>query len=194
MRFCATIGHSNHTIDDFIKILLSHHINTVIDVRSAPYSRRHPQFNRESLKTDLNLHDIRYLYLGDRLGGRHTDPQLLFPNGRVNFKKVRETAWFQEAITRVVAEIDRGFTVVLLCAEKDPLRCHRFLLICPALVRLGVTVVHITGEGKQMSQEEVEERLLKTCGLDKRQFGLFEPVKTREELLEEAYDLTIRGR
>ncbi len=76
---CYSIGHSNHSIDAFVRMLLAHGVNCAVDVRSAPDSRRQPQFNRESIKTDLKLADIRYLYLGDSLGARHSKPSVLHP-------------------------------------------------------------------------------------------------------------------
>lgn len=194
MHACATIGHSNHSLETLIRILQAHRIDTVIDVRSAPYSRRHPQFNRETLKTDVQLYDLRYLYLGDLLGGRQTDPRVLLPDGGVDFSRVRELPSFQEGIRRVLAEIKQGFSVALLCAEKDPFDCHRFLLLSPALVAAGVTVTHIIGEGRLVPQEELEERLLKQYGLTTLQPKLFEQLKTRAELLAEAFALKNRER
>lgn len=189
MLCCTTVGHSNYAFDTFIKIIKSHQINCVIDIRSTPYSRRNPQFNRETLKTDLQLYEIGYQYMGDRLGGRHTDPRVLFSDGRVDFSRVRELALFQEGIQQVVAEIRKGLRISLTCAEKDPFDCHRFLLVSPALVRAGVTVSHILAEGKMVSQDELEERLLKKYSKAGRQPGLFDRPKTRSELLEEAYTL-----
>jgi len=189
-----TVGHSNHSLETLIHILHAHRIDTVIDVRSAPYSRRCPQFNRETLKTDLQLHDLRYRYLGDLLGGRQSDPQVLLPDGRADYRRVRELPSFQEGIRRVLAEIEQGFTVALLCAEKDPCDCHRFLLISPALVSAGVTMIHVLGEDRLATQEELEERLLQHYGLSGQQPGLFERPKTRAELLAEAFALKNRGR
>ena len=192
MLFCSTVGHSNYSFDMFIKIIKSHQINCVMDIRSIPYSRRNPQFNRETLKTDLQLQEIGYRYMGDWLGARHTDPKVLLPDGKVDFSRVRELALFQEGIQQVVAEISKGLRISLLCAEKDPFDCHRFLLVSPALVRAGVTVSHIMAEGKMVSQDELEERLLKKYSKAGLQPGLFDGPKTRSELLEEAYALKNR--
>jgi len=192
MLFCSTVGHSNYSFDMFIKIIKSHQINCVMDIRSIPYSRRNPQFNRETLSTDLQLHEIGYRYMGDRLGGRHTDPKVLLPDGKVDFSRVRELALFQEGIQQVVAEISNGLRISLLCAEKEPFDCHRFLLVSPALVRAGVTVSHILAEGKIVSQDELEERLIKKYSKAGLQPGLFDRPKTRSELLEEAYALKNR--
>jgi uncharacterized protein (DUF488 family) len=189
MLFCTTVGHSNYSCDTFIKILACHQIQAVIDIRSTPYSRRNPQFNRETLKTDLQLHDIMYIYMGDRLGGRHTDPKLLLPGGNVDFSRVRGLALFQEGIQQVVAHISTGERTALMCAERDPFDCHRFMLVSPALVRAGVTVSHIMAAGQQVSQDELEERLLNKYSKASLQPGLFERPKTRSQLLEEAYAL-----
>ncbi|MCX8043568.1 MAG: DUF488 domain-containing protein [Desulfobacterota bacterium] len=189
MRACATIGHSDHRLEAFINILRSYAIDTLIDIRSVPYSRRHPQFNRESLKTDLQLHDIRYLYLGDRLGGRQTDQGVLLPDGRVDFIAVRKLPSFQEGIHRVIAEIEQGFTVALLCAEKEPFDCHRFMLVSPALAEQGIILRHIIDEQRSITQHELEEQLLQKYGLNSRQPSLFEQQKSRQNRLDEAYAL-----
>jgi uncharacterized protein (DUF488 family) len=193
MHTCMTVGHSNYDIATLVRILRSPAVDTIVDIRSTPYSRRYPQFNRESFRTDLELYDMRYQYLGDRLGGRHTDPQVLFPDGRVDFSKVQQLPLFQEGITRLITEIKKGQRIALLCAEKDPFDCHRFMLVAPALVKKGITVFHILGEGKLVSQEELEDRLLKKYFPGGLQPSLFESPRSRDELLEQAYLLKSRG-
>jgi uncharacterized protein (DUF488 family) len=91
---CFTIGYSNYPIDHFLTILTNLGINTVIDVRSSPYSRFNPHFNRENLENSLNRSDIGYRYLGHKIGGRYTDPGLLYPDGTVNYRKVQNTEKF----------------------------------------------------------------------------------------------------
>lgn len=84
-----SIGYSDHLFDIFLELLNKYTIACIIDVRSAPYSKRTPQFNRELLKVDLKERDIEYVYLGDKVGGRYSDPKLLFDNKQVDFEKVR---------------------------------------------------------------------------------------------------------
>ena len=94
-----TIGHSIYEIEDFIKLLQKNNINTVVDIRSTPYSKFASQFNRELLKQILKKNSICYIFMGNLLGARYDDKNLLFDNGKVNFKKVQETKNFQDGIT-----------------------------------------------------------------------------------------------
>jgi uncharacterized protein (DUF488 family) len=144
---CFTIGHGNYPIDRFIDILRHIGIDIIIDVRSTPYSRFNPQFNRENLEKSLKERAIGYLFMGDRLGGRYTEPGLLFPDGTVNYRKVQETEQFRKGIGRLLELITGDKLVALMCAEKDPELCHRSLLIAPALNKTGVRVVHVRADG-----------------------------------------------
>ena len=157
---CVTIGHGNYPIDLFIDSVRSAGIDTIIDVRSSPYSRFNPQFNRENLEKALKERDIHYQFMGDRLGGRYTDPGLLFPDGTVDYRKVQDTEMFKEGISRLLAIISSGKTIALMCAEKEPERCHRFVLISPVLQEKGISVVHIRPEGKLQANKELEQELV----------------------------------
>ena len=142
-RTCFTIGHGNYPTDLFIDAVRSAGIDTIIDVRSTPYSRFNPHFNRENLEKFLKESAINYRFMGDRLGGRYTDPSVLFPDGTVDYRKVQETKLFKEGIGRLLAIISGGRKIALMCAEKEPERCHRFVLISPVLQSKGISVVHI---------------------------------------------------
>lgn len=187
MLSCKTVGHSTCSFDSFIRLIQAHGIHAVIDIRSTPYSRHNPQFNRETVKTDLQLHDISYTYMGDWLGGRYDDPGVLLPNGTPDFSRVRRLPRFQEGIKLLLEELKKGYQSALMCAEKDPFDCHRFMLVSRELARRRVRVEHITGEEKPITQEELEERLLKKYGKLSKQPSLFDKPKSRDELLEEAY-------
>jgi uncharacterized protein (DUF488 family) len=152
---CFTIGHSNHPIDRFIEIVRNAGIDTIIDVRSTPYSRFSPQYNRQNLERSLTEHGISYVFMGDTLGGRYTDSTLLLPHGMVDYRKVRETEQFKEGIGRLRGIIASGKAVALMCAEKEPERCHRFLLIAPVLEGAGVRVVHVLGDGTLKDHAEL---------------------------------------
>jgi uncharacterized protein (DUF488 family) len=186
---CYSIGHSNHSIETFVRMLLAHSVNCVVDVRSVPYSRRHPQFNRESIKTDLKLADIQYRYLGDSLGARHSLPSVLTPDGKVDFSCVRLMPAFQEGIARVISGIQKGLCIAIMCAERDPFDCHRFVLVSRELAGRGVCVEHIFAQGQLRSQKELEQQLLEKYGLHRCQPALFEQPKNKDELLAQAYGL-----
>jgi uncharacterized protein (DUF488 family) len=153
-----TIGHSTHSMDDFLALLRSQSVTAIADVRSAPYSRRRTEYNREPLKAALRDAGIAYVFLGRELGARPTDPTLYF-DGRVQYDMLAETAAFQDGLTRVIDGL-RHHRIAIMCAEKDPIQCHRGLLISPRLEVLGVGVSHILGHGGLETHAEAMTRLL----------------------------------
>ena len=154
-----TIGHSNHPIEKFIDLLLLHRIDALADVRSAPASRFHPQFNKKSLAESLKQAGIAYVFLGRELGARSEDPTT-YENGRVQYRKLAATPLFRSGIERV-EQGARNLRISLMCAEKDPLDCHRTLLVSRALERDHVAVTHILADGALESQHDTMRRLLK---------------------------------
>jgi uncharacterized protein (DUF488 family) len=166
-------------LEAFVLLLRQHEVDVLADVRSAPYSRFSPQFNRKSLEQDLPAHGIRYVFFGRELGGRPDDPSC-YEAGRVRYQHVAATESFRSGIERVLREAD-GCHVALMCAEREPLECHRTLLVSPALIERGVRVAHILGDGRVEAHEAAMERLLDIVGLPHQ--DLF---RTRDELVTEA--------
>ena len=154
-----TIGHSNLELEEFFSILSKHGVQTVCDVRSRPASFRFAQFNREGFEVNLRDAGFRYEFLGESLGGRPTDPRVYQANGLVDYFLRRKARDFVAEVDRVV-ELSRKQEIALMCAEEDPLHCHRFLMICPELLERRVTPVHIRRGGAVESQREAEDRLL----------------------------------
>jgi uncharacterized protein (DUF488 family) len=182
-----TVGHSNQEMSDFLGTLLRHEIKVVCDVRSRPGSFRFPQFNRELLEARLAGAKIRYEFCGEQLGGRPLDPQCYFAGGLVDYRKRRGSPAFREAIDRAIA-LSRQRKTAILCAEEDPLHCHRFLLICPALLERGVVPVHLRRGGTVETQSDAEDRLLQLHGFaDVTSDSLFS--HGREAALEDALRL-----
>jgi hypothetical protein len=179
-----TIGHSSLELDQFLKMLITHEIKALCDVRSRPGSFRFPQFNREPLEACLASAGIRYEFLGDTLGGRPSDPFAYHADGIVNYEERRKAKDFRAGIDRAL-ELNAASDIALMCAEEDPLQCHRFLMICPALLDCGVTPVHIRRGGELESQREAEDRLLKLHDLTAFDSGsLF--ISEREVALQDA--------
>lgn len=177
-----TIGHSTHELAVFLDLLKRHDAEVVADVRSSPYSRFNPQFNREILKKELRTHGIRYVFLGEELGARSDDPSC-YENGRVQYERLVRTEPFRSGIKR----IERGaseYRVCLLCAEKDPLECHRTILVSKELVEHGSPVSHILADGSIETHEEAMSRLLEITGL-----SMNDLFNTREQLLTNALKL-----
>ncbi len=162
-RRLFTIGHSNLGMEDLLSALIRHEIKVVCDVRSRPGSFRYPQFNREPLEARLISARIRYEFYGDQLGGRPLDPAYYLANGLVDYVARRGAPDFLQAVDRMLAA-SRQNNTVMMCAEEDPLHCHRFMLICPAVVQRGVTPAHLRRGGVLEQHRDVEDRLLQLHG------------------------------
>ena len=173
------MGHSAHDVARFVDLLVRHGVEAVADVRSMPYSRRHPQFNRETLKESLKASGIAYVFLGKELGARSTDPSC-YENGRVQFRKLAATRLFRSGLKRVLDGSEQ-MRIALMCAEKDPLNCHRTLLVTRELVALGRKVNHILADGEIETHEAAMNRLCKQLNIKE------DLLRTPEELDNDAY-------
>ncbi len=163
-----TIGHSTHTVSRFIELLVTHQIDVLVDVRSAPYSRFTSQFNHEILEHDLRKAGLRYLFLGRELGARSED-RSCYANGRVQYARLAQTPLFQSGIDRVI-EGSKRYRIALMCAEKEPLECHRALLVAPALSARNLSIFHIHADGRLESHEEAMDRLLDLTNVPDQDF------------------------
>lgn len=175
-----TIGHSTHSINGFIKLLKDYNITAVCDVRSSPYSKFNPQFNRESLKYELKINKIAYVYLGKELGPRSKDEND-YVNGKVQYDFLEKSDSFKSGIKRIMDGIHK-YKVALMCSEKDPIECHRTILICKNLRNKKLNIKHIHFDGNIELHHNLEKRLLNIFNIPEH--NLF---STYEELLEEAY-------
>ena len=175
-----TIGHSTHPIDKFVAFLDAHHIDAIADVRSMPYSRRSPQFNREGFAQALAAVGRTYVFLGQELGARPED-RSCYLDGKVQFEILGQAPLFRRGIERVCRG-SREHRIALMCAEKEPLVCHRTILVSRHLVAAGLLVDHILGTGLLESHPDAMSRLLSELGM--LGHDLF---KSREELETEAY-------
>ena len=136
-----TIGHSNMTLETFFEILESFKIDTVTDVRSSPYSKFVSHFNRENIKKKLVENGMRYIFLGDCIGGKPRDKKY-YENGNVNYRLISRSDRYIEGINRII-ELNSKDNIVLMCSEEDPYNCHRHNLITQTLVKKGFEVIHI---------------------------------------------------
>src|SRR5918994_6978774 len=145
-RSVFTVGHSNHSAEKFLGLLKDCGIEFVVDTRSHPYSRHAPRFNARALEATLSENGIGYLFLGGELGGRPRGGEYYDDNGRVDYALLGCSGPFLDGISRLEKEI-HARTVVLLCSEENPIRCHRRLLVGRALEEIGFTLRHIRGDG-----------------------------------------------
>jgi uncharacterized protein (DUF488 family) len=151
-----TIGHSNLAIDDFLRLLKDNYIRVLVDVRSQPFSRFNPQYNRDSLKYALAEATIGYVFAGDSLGGRPADPACykdgVVPDGKANYLKLVDYAqvmqrdWYQAGIERLLQHAGERL-VAIMCSEEDPMHCHRHHLVAQTLLKRGVAVWHLRADG-----------------------------------------------
>jgi uncharacterized protein (DUF488 family) len=182
-----TIGHSTHEINYFIDLLDTYNINCVVDVRTLAASRFNPQYNKSALSVSLKDHKITYIHMPQEFGARHTDPALL-TNGRVDFDKVRKSESFRKGVERVRHGVNKGFAIALMCAEAEPLECHRFSLISVAL-RDEFEIVHILKDKSSITQLDLEGELLKKYKKKMLTSDLFQSAHTYDERLKAAYKL-----
>jgi uncharacterized protein (DUF488 family) len=159
-----TIGHSNHSIEKFLALLQGSEINMVVDVRSAPFSKMFPQFNQEALKNSLSDIAIGYIFLGDHIGGRSDDPED-YVNGQVVYNLLAAKEVFKRGINRL-REGSGKFKIALMCSEKEPLDCHRTLLVSQTLALEGLGVSHIHADGTIETHKNALARLLTLHKLD----------------------------
>ena len=175
-----TVGHSNSSFEKFSALLVQNGITAVADVRSTPHSAYNPHFNREPLAESLKAAGIAYVFLGDELGARRLEPEC-YRGRRVDFSLVSRSSLFYRGLNRV-AEGLKTHSIALMCAEKEPLECHRTALICRyGEYRIG-RAGHLLADGRVETQEELETRLLQLAGQPER--DLFRSLKER---LDEAY-------
>jgi uncharacterized protein (DUF488 family) len=164
-----TIGYGNRTIDEFLQILRNYDVSFLLDVRSSPYSRFSPAFNKDTLEAACRSAGVRYLFVGDQLGGRPRSDSCYDSEGRVDYLKLAQEEYFREGITRLNTAVSKGICFALMCSELRPEECHRSKLIGEALKRLHIQIRHIDADGSLVDQSAVIDRI--TGGQDDL-FGL----------------------
>ncbi len=167
-----TIGHSNHTVERFVRLLVEHKVEVLADARSQPFSRYVPHFNRDPLKRALEEGGIKYVFMGDEIGGRPQASDCYDAQGNVLYPAIEEKDFYRHGIDRLL-EGAAKYRVCVLCSEEDPVHCHRWRLVSRTLVARGVDVCHIRGDGRLEADTEVDRRfrLLEPADLQLDLFG-----------------------
>ena len=153
-----TVGHSTHTFEKFLELFERNGVTAIVDVRSNPFSRHNPQFNKDTLSAELKKHGIAYVFLGKELGARSDDPSC-YEGGKVSYSRLTQTPIFKAGIERVLNGA-RKYRIALMCAEKEPLDCHRTFLVSRELDKRGVSIVHILSDGSTETQSQTMRRLV----------------------------------
>ena len=182
MNRIFTIGYSTHTLDDFIRLLRKFDVSATLDVRSNPYSQFTPQFNKASIQHALNQVDISYEFAGELLGARSPDPSV-YVSGSVDFGALSVSDPYRQGINRI-SEVSDDQNVAIICTEKDPIACHRGVLITRSLVEGGFDVEHILGSGELESHSDMEDRMVIESGLPYA--TLFDD---HQEIVKQAYSI-----
>jgi len=166
MQTVFSIGHGNKTIDEFIAELHSYEIGFLIDIRSKPYSKFCQHFSKHPLKEFVEKENIKYGYMGYELGGLPTHDSTCFTyDGKVDYHKLKEKDYFKKGLQRLFTASSQGYKVCIMCSESDPQMCHRSKLIGVELQKMGITLQHIIGISKIITQNQVISELTNGFGL-----------------------------
>jgi uncharacterized protein (DUF488 family) len=186
MKELFTIGHSNHSLEHFLELLLGYQVSAIADVRSSPYSKYSPQFNKDELRSALRKANIDYVFLGGELGARQFEDSC-HTDGKVMYDRITQLPAFKCGLEKIFQRIEH-YRVALMCAESDPIKCHRAILVCRELKKIcpDLEITHILGDGTGERQEMLEERLV---NLYKLQPELFGDLTSTSGLINKAYDL-----
>ncbi|MEG1567759.1 MAG: DUF488 domain-containing protein [Anaerovoracaceae bacterium] len=181
-----TIGYSGFQINDFIKTLKSKSVSLVIDVRSLPYSQYYTDYNKENLSKILKSNKIYYRNYVLEFGARQEE-RSYYPNGYLDFDMFSKSEIFLSGVDKLKGSMQQDYTFALMCSEKDPIMCHRSILVARAFHILGYNVVHLLPNGKTLTQVDVEERLLNKFFSDRGQINMFAKSLSIQEYIDEAY-------
>lgn len=168
-RAVFTAGFSNLSAERFLNNLRAYDIQVLVDVRSRPFASYTPHFNKDQIETLATRAGLRYLYMGRELGGLPEDPGFYDAQGYVLYDRVASQPWFEQGIGQVLDDLRQGSRLALTCAEDNPRRCHRRLLLGRVLRERGVGVAHILANGGLISESE----LLDEEAAQPRQLSLF---------------------
>jgi len=166
-----TIGHSIHQIEAFVALLAMHRIDAIADVRSSPYCKRLPQFNREPLIESLRGINVRYVFLGEQLGARRSEAGC-YVGEQANFDKISALPGFIDGLNRISIGAEK-MRIAMMCAEKDPLTCHRSILVSRHLQSRGMCISHILDNGTLEPHVDAEQRLMLEEGFSPGQLDMF---------------------
>lgn len=189
MDFLYTIGHSQHTVEHFVEMLRKYDINYVLDVRSIPYSKHAEQYNKEYISRYLKKMGIMYSFMGEYFGARPVDITLYSNEGYLDFNKVISSEKFRKGLANVELGLNKGNKIALMCTEKDPIDCHRAIMVSRGFELNGVNAQHIMPNGALQSQKELGRRLMNRYFPDRDQMSLFmlDGDKTEDDYLFRAY-------
>ena len=187
MKHIYTIGYTSFLINDFIDTLIRNNITCVIDVRSTPFSQHYSDYNKDTLEISLKNRGILYRNYAHEFGARQENRIFYSNEGYLDFSKFISSEQFLEGVNKVTKGIKKGYAFALMCAEKDPINCHRSIMLGKGFKECGFTVEHIKADGKIETQGEIEKRLLDMYFKDRQQLSLFSTASDEDVLISEGY-------
>lgn len=182
-----TIGYSGFLINDFITTIQSNNISLIIDVRSQPYSQYFSDYNKESLQQKLESQGIHYRNYVTEFGARQDDRQYYSSNGYLDFELYDKSPSFLNGIEKLIKSMAKGYKFALMCAEKDPSKCHRTILVAKAFHDAGYKVIHLLPNNVKMTQEDVENQLVEKYFPNRNQITLFDENPSEKDYVKQAY-------
>lgn len=183
-----TIGYTAFNINEFIQTLKKYNISCVIDVRSSPVSQYYPDYNKDVLEGALKSSDIYYRNYIEEFGARQNNRTYYTKDGYLDFKKFTKSDAFKKGILKITDSMEHGYTFALMCAEKDPINCHRNIMVASEFFKIGYEVKNIMPDGSFQTQPEIESRLLDMYFPDRNQLSLFGEPLSDKELISQAYE------
>ena len=187
-----TIGYSGFKIDEFISKIREYKIDVIIDVRSSPYSQYFKEYNKENICRVLNELKGKKIYYRNynlEFGARQLDTgENYYPKGYLDFERFSKSENFLLGVKKIEDSMKQNYTVVLMCAEKDPFTCHRAILVSRAFFKKGYKIIHLMPDGENLTQEDIEKQLLDRYAKNRHQMGLFNSnIISEEEHINNAY-------
>ena len=182
-----TIGYSGFSIDDFVATLKKHKISLVVDVRSSPFSHHFPEYNKDTLEIYLKTHGIYYRNYAGAFGARQNDRKYYCKEGYLDFEVFSKAEPFLQGLKKLCNSMEQNYTFVLLCAEKDPICCHRTILVARAFYERGYNVVHLLTNGNSITQQEINTRLIEKYYPNRDQMTFFDAPQDKDTLLKASY-------
>lgn len=188
MNSCIySIGYSGFSIKEFVETLLMHGITVIIDVRSTPFSRTYINYNKDVLVRTLKKNGILYRNYADEFGARQEDKNCLTAEGYLDFEKFAESKPFLDGIKKIRDGIKLDYVFALMCSEKNPVNCHRAILVSRAFAQMGCEVIHLLPGGSTYTQKDIEVKLLDMYFPERLQLSQSGELEDEEELIDEAY-------
>jgi len=183
-----TIGYSGYKIDEFFHEMKKYGISAVIDVRSVPYSKHNPNYNKEALEAFLKANGVLYRNYAKEFGAQQKNRAFYSTHGYLDFDIFTKSEDFLSGVEKLCAGMNRGYSFVLMCSEKDPLNCHRTIMVAREFNKSGYNIIHLLPQSGKQSQSDIEGRMLENYYPNRHQIALFETkTLTKQDMINLSY-------